>query len=72
LTINMTIDLADFQQQVLHDTALQEPLCAITDRAAFVDAVVQSGRARGYAFTVEEVEAAMRANQRSWLERWIL
>jgi hypothetical protein len=64
--------LAEFQQQVLHDVVLQEPLRAITDRTAFVAAVVQLGNAHGYTFTAEEVEAVMRVNQRNWIERWVL
>jgi len=67
-----TAHLAEFQQQVLHDAALQEPLREITDRVAFMDAVVRLGNVNGYTFTTEEVETAMRANQRGWLERWVL
>ena len=64
--------LTAFQQQVLQEAALQEWLRAILDRAAFLAGVVQLGHDYGYTFTVEEVEAAMRVNQRGWLERWIL
>jgi hypothetical protein len=63
--------LAEFQQQVLHDVALQATLRAITDRAAFITAVVQLGTANGCTFTAQDVDAAMQANQRAWLERWI-
>jgi hypothetical protein len=63
--------LAEFQQQVLHDVALQERLRAITDHRAFVDVVIQAGQARGYDFAADDVEAAMRLNHRHWLERWI-
>jgi hypothetical protein len=64
--------LTEFQQQVLHDPALQESLRGMTDRAAFMEAVVQLGCVHGHTFTTEEVEAAMRVNQRGWLERWVL
>ena len=67
----MSTALADFQQQVLHEAALQAPLLAITDRAEFITVAVQLGHANGYTFTAQDVEAAMRANQQAWLERWI-
>jgi len=64
--------LTEFQQQVLHDMGLQESLRALTDRSTFLQAVVQLGNAHGFAFTAEDVETAMRVNQRNWLERWVL
>jgi hypothetical protein len=64
-------DLDRFQQLVLRDPALQAQLRVERDMASFVALVVRAGEARGYFFTPEDVRAAMQANQRAWLERWI-
>ena len=63
--------LARFQQRVWGDPELQARLLAITERQAFVAAVVETAQAAGDPFTADEAEAAMQANQRAWLERWI-
>jgi Nif11 domain len=64
-------DLKRFQDVVLSDTALQQELRDCVERAAFIALVVQCGRERACLFTTNEVEAAMRTNQRAWLERGI-
>lgn len=61
-----------FRQIILQDTALQERLRAITDRRSFVDLLVRVGEELGCHFTPEDVEAAMRASRKRWIERWIL
>jgi hypothetical protein len=60
-----------FREIVLQDLALQERLRATTDHGSFVDLVVRVGEEQGCRFTPEDVEEAMRANRRAWLERWI-
>ena len=64
-------DLASFHQLVLQDTALQEALRKTVERERFVALMLQLGQERGYNFTAEEVEAALQAARRSWMERWI-
>ncbi len=59
-----------FRQVVLQDLALQERLRATTDHRSFLDLVVRVGGERGCHFTAEDVEAAMRASRRAWIERW--
>ncbi len=61
-----------FRAGVLEDPALQDVLCEITDRALFVERVVQLGAERGERFSPGDVEEALRAGRRSWLERWIV
>lgn len=63
--------LEQFRQLVLQDLALQEKLGETDDRETFLALVVRSGEERGYSFTAEDVEAALRASRRAWLERWI-
>lgn len=60
-----------FRRSALQDLALQEQLRSTTDTPKFVELVVRLGEARGYRFTVEDVQAAMAASRRAWFERWI-
>jgi hypothetical protein len=57
-----------FRQRVLHDPAIQEQLRATDDHASFVDLVVKTGGELGCHFTHEDVEAAIRANRKAWLQ----
>jgi hypothetical protein len=59
-----------FRQTVLQDLVLHERLRATTDHRSFLDLVVRVGGERGYHFTPEDVEVAMRASRRAWIERW--
>jgi len=61
-----------FRTQVLQDPALQAELRDVADREAFISRVVMLAEARGCRFTAGEVEAALRAARRAWLERWIV
>lgn len=58
-----------FRQIVLEDVALQERLRATTDHASFVDLVVRAGEEQGCHFTPADVEAAMSANRKAWLQQ---
>jgi len=60
-----------FRTLVLQDQSLQERLRATTDRNTFLDLVVQMGEERGFQFTAQDVDAAMQASRRAWIERWI-
>jgi hypothetical protein len=60
-----------FRSAVLSDVALQQRLSAYTERDAFVDAVVRAAAEAHLAVTADDVEEAMRAGRRSWLERWV-
>jgi response regulator of citrate/malate metabolism len=64
-------NLEQFREAVLEDAALQETLRDVRDRKTFVALVMSLGVERGYDFTAEEVEEALRASRRAWLERWI-
>lgn len=63
--------LSEFRSLIFADAALQKKLREITDRQEFVRLIVEAGNGRGFEFTAEEVEEAMRANRRAWIERWI-
>ena len=62
---------ASFQRLVLADTALQNALSSLTDRKAFIARTVELGGERGISFQPTDVEAAMLAAHRAWMERWI-
>jgi hypothetical protein len=64
-------DLARFRELVLADADLTEQLCDIVDRQLFVERVVRLGQERGCRFADEDVEEALRAGRRAWLERSI-
>lgn len=61
--------LAEFQAAVLNDAALQERLRETEDHELFVACVVRLGRALGYDFSAGDVEDALRARRRAWIER---
>ncbi len=64
-------DLERFRELVLRDFALQEQLREPADAHSFVALVLQLGRERGFDFTEDDVNAAMQAGRRVWMERWI-
>jgi Aspartyl/Asparaginyl beta-hydroxylase/Nif11 domain len=60
-----------FHAAVLADPALQERLATEQEAPAFVGTAVRLGRERGHRFSRLDVEDAIRAGRRAWLERWI-
>jgi predicted ribosomally synthesized peptide with nif11-like leader len=60
-----------FRQLVLQDKALQEQLRGTSDRDRLISLARQLGAERGYSFTTADVLAALQANQREWIERWL-
>jgi hypothetical protein len=61
----------EFRQLVLSDRALQQDLLQAVDERSLFDKVLARGRERGYAFSEQDLEAAVRINRRGWLERWL-
>ena len=64
-------DLDRVRAAVLADPGLQARLLAVPERATFVAAVVDLGAELGLAVEPGDVEAALVAARRSWLERWV-
>ncbi len=60
-----------FRRLVLAEPELQEQLAAVTDRGEFINRTVELGQQRGFTFLQGDVEAAIQADRRSWMERWI-
>ena len=60
-----------FRELVLENPALQETLRGAPDQETFLTLVLQLGREQGYQFSAETVLAALAANRRAWLERWL-
>ncbi|HEV2707624.1 MAG TPA: aspartyl/asparaginyl beta-hydroxylase domain-containing protein [Pyrinomonadaceae bacterium] len=60
-----------FRQTVLQDETLQESLRETSDVKTFVTQVVRLGHDLGHHFTAADVEEALRASRRAWLERWL-
>lgn len=62
--------LTAFLLAVLGDAALRDELLRAPDEAALFALVRQRAGERGIAITEEELNSAVAANRRSWLERW--
>jgi hypothetical protein len=60
-----------FREMVLQDLSLQTALASTTDRAAFNALVERLGQERSFEFNASDVEDALRAARRSWIERGI-
>jgi hypothetical protein len=60
-----------FRETVPFDQNLVNSLSEMIDWPNFVAAVLRAGAERGYAFSATDVEAALHAGRRAWLERWI-
>ena len=60
-----------FRTQVLEDATIQNELREIVDHARFVERVQELGAQHGHCFSRADVEEAMHAGRRAWLERWI-
>ena len=58
-------DLQAFIRAVLKDPRLQDQLKAAPDQKSLVELAVQLGRAKGYSFTSENLEAMMVQQNRS-------
>ena len=61
----------EFREEVLKDLSLQVRLREIEDRQTFVRLAVRLGAEKGFCFSADDVESAMRDGRRVWIERWI-
>ena len=61
--------LDDFITHVVADPVLVARLLPIEDRRLFLEQTLNIAREEGYLLTREELEAAMLANRRRWIER---
>jgi Nif11 domain len=63
--------LTRFRLLVLQDQSLQNQLRDLDDRDEFIVRAIELGRLHDYDFTEADVNEAMQAGRRAWLERWI-
>ena len=61
-----------FRRLVLRDVSLQDQLLGLTDGAAFVARNVELGQQRGFHFLPADVDGALKAARRAWIEKWIV
>ena len=61
----------EFRSLVLSDESLQEELREIIDRKTFISHAVELGARNGYEFTSTDVEHAINAARREWIEHLI-
>jgi hypothetical protein len=64
-------DLARFREFVCATPELQLELCEISDLRLFAEETVRIGAEHGFDFRLTDVEEAIRAERRSWIERWV-
>ena len=60
-----------FRQIVMEDPSLMAQLTAAPTNSDLFAQVISSGRQHGLLITIAELEEIVRANRRSWLERWL-
>lgn len=61
----------DFRAVALADLDVQRRLRDATDREKFVQVVVELAGQSGFEVTSADVEAALIAGRKTWIERWI-
>ena len=61
-------DFERFRKLVLANEVLQLGLRELRDKESFVQAVVELGSHHGFEFSRDDVEDAMRAGRRAWIE----
>lgn len=64
-------DLHKFREVLFADTALQETLWNIDDNARFTEVIMVEASKLGLEVTADDMESAVRAGNRRWIERWI-
>lgn len=64
-------DWERFRELVLRDRALQQQLRETPDWTRLLALVLRLGAERGCHFAAADVENAMHAARRAWLERWL-
>ena len=64
-------DFERFRQIVLRDPSLQAELMQATDLTDFTSLAIRLGKQHRTRFTAGDVDAAMQAARRAWIERWI-
>ena len=62
---------SEFRTAVLADTDLQDKLRKTDDHAEFVSSVVDLASKLGVDLSINDVENALRAGRKAWIERWI-
>jgi hypothetical protein len=62
---------AGFRRAVLADPALQQELLGVFEPVPFAALVVERAGALGFDIGPDDVEHALAASRRAWIERWI-
>lgn len=60
-----------FRRFVFQQVEVQRELASVTDRDAFIMRTVELGERHGFSFLKSDVEAALLAERKTWIERWI-
>jgi hypothetical protein len=61
----------EFRARVLAEPAVLERLRQTSGNEEFISATLDVARQMGFVMTGEEIEAALQAARRDWMERWL-
>ena len=64
-------DFERFRELVLADTAMQDRLRVPIERGDFIEIAAETAAENGIDLTNDDIEEALRAGRRDWIERWI-
>lgn len=67
----LSAPMQQFRRLVFSNAQVREALRAFADDASFVAGTIQLAGSMGIGLSAEEVQEALRAGQREWLERWL-
>jgi hypothetical protein len=65
------VEFEKFRVRVLAEPSLQHRLRQVDDRESFIRLAVEVGAEAGYLFSAADVEGAIQAEHRGWMQRWI-
>ena len=64
-------ELDRFRHDVLNDEQRQRILRDTPDKTSFMSAIMKLAQDGGYDFSFSDVEEAISAARRTWIERWL-
>jgi hypothetical protein len=70
-TVALSEEFEALRRLVLNDLSLQQDLRKASDYESLFRMVLALGVERGYRVSEEDLEEAVRMNNRAWMERWL-
>lgn len=67
----LSAQMQQFRQLVFSDAQLRAALCQFSSDEAFAAGAIELASRQGILLSAQEVDQALAAGQREWLERWL-